>query len=134
MSEYQQKKMKSFLLPETVYRQALWAVKDLPRMRQKMAELEESLDSLPQMEMGMPRSSGGRPSDMTAFRAGQIAALGMRIRVIEDCLKMVPEKYRDGILDKVAYGVPYSDVYHLNTWKKWQQFFLYQVAEGLQLY
>ena len=134
MNEYQQKKMKSFLLPETVYRQALWAVKDLPRMRQKLMELEQSLDSISHMDVGMPRSSGGKPSDLTALRAGQIVSLGMRIRVIEEGLNMIPEKYRDGILDKIAYGVPYSDLCHPNTWKKWQQVFLYHVAVGLQLY
>lgn len=133
MSEYQQKKMKSYLLPEAVYRQALWAVKDLPRMREKLMELEQSIDCLPQTYTGQPRCSGIH-ADLTAARAGQMANLAMRIRIIEDSLKIVPEKYQDGILDKVAYGVPYPDLHHSNTWKRWQQVFLYQVAVGLQLY
>lgn len=133
MSEYQQKKMKSYLLPEAVYRQALWAVKDLPRMREKLMELEQSIDRLPQTYTGQPRCSGIH-ADLTAARAGQMASLAMRIRIIEDSLKIVPEKYQDGILDKVAYGVPYPDLHHSNTWKRWQQVFLYQVAVGLQLY
>lgn len=133
MSEYQQKKMKSYLLPEAVYRQALWAVKDLPRMREKLMELEQSIDRLPQIYTGQPRCSGIH-ADLTAARAGQMASLAMRIRIIEDSLKIVPEKYQDGILDKVAYGVPYPDLHHSNTWKRWQQVFLYQVAVGLQLY
>lgn len=133
MSEYQQKKMKSYLLPEAVYRQALWAVKDLPRMREKLMELEQSIDRLPQIYTGQPRCSGIH-ADLTAARAGQMANLAMRIRIIEDSLKIVPEKYQDGILDKVAYGVPYPDLHHSNTWKRWQQVFLYQVAVGLQLY
>ena len=133
MSEYQQKKMKSYLLPEAVYRQALWAVKDLPRMREKLMELEQSIDRLPQIYTGQPRCSGIH-ADLTAARAGQMASLAMRIRIIEDSLKIVPEKYQDGILDKVAYGVPYPDLHHSNTWKRGQQVFLYQVAVGLQLY
>ena len=133
MSDYQLKKLKSCLLPETVYRQALWAVKDLPRMRERLLELEQSLDCLPQISMGSPRSSGTH-SDITAVRAGQMASLALRVRIIEDSLNCVPEKYRDGILDKVAYGIPYPDTYHLNTWKRWQQAYLYQVAAGLQLY
>ncbi|MBQ8563738.1 MAG: hypothetical protein IJ443_07605 [Firmicutes bacterium] len=133
MSEYQQKKMKSYLLPEAVYRQALWAVKDLPRMREKLMELEQSIDRLPQTYTAQPRCSGIH-ADLTAARAGQMASLAMRIRIIEDSLKIVPEKYQDGILDKVAYGIPYPDLHHSNTWKRWQQVFLYQVAVGLQLY
>ncbi len=134
MSEYQLKKLKSCLLPETVYRQAVWAVKDLPRMREKLRILESSLDSMPLTETGQPRSSGNGYADLTAMRASQIVNLTTRIHTIEECLKYVPEKYRDGILSKLAYGVPYPDSYHINTWKKWQQTYLYQVALGLQLY
>ena len=97
-------------------------------------ELEEVLDSMPQAYTDMPHGSGGRPADLTALRAGEIAGLSMRIRAIEDCLKCIPEKYQDGILDKLAYGVPYPDCSHLNTWKKWQQVYLYQVALALQVY
>ncbi len=133
MSEYQLKKLKSCLLPETVYRQAVWAVKDLPRMREKLLDLESSLDSMPLSDVGQPRGSGGY-ADLTAMRASQIANLTMRIHAIEESLKYIPEKYRDGVLSKLAYGEPYPPVYHPNTWKKWQQAFLYQVAMGLQLY
>jgi len=68
------------------------------------------------------------------MRASQIVNLTTRIHTIEESLKYIPEKYRDGILGKLAYGVPYPDLYHINTWKKWQQTYLYQVALGLQLY
>lgn len=134
MSEKQLKRLPSYVLPEAVYRQALWAVKDLPRMKEKLQELEEVLDSMPQAYSGMPHGSGGRPTDITALRAGEIAGLSVRIRAIEDSLMTVPEQYRDSILDKLAYGVPYPDYVHMNTWKKWQQVYLYQVAMSLRLY
>lgn len=134
MSEKQLKRLPSYVLPEAVYRQALWAVKDLPRMKEKLQELEEVLDSMPQAYSGMPHGSGGRPADITALRAGEIAGLSVRIRAIEDSLMTLPEQYRDSILDKLAYGVPYPDYVHMNTWKKWQQVYLYQVAMSLRLY
>ena len=31
--------MKEFVMPETVYRQALWAAKDLPRMKKRIEEM-----------------------------------------------------------------------------------------------
>ena len=133
MSEQQQKRMKSYVLPEAVYRQALWAVRDLPRMKEKLQELESVLDSLPQAYTGMPRG-GGLPADFTAKRAGEIASLSLRIHLIEDALRSIPEKYQDGMLDKLAYGVPFPDRFHGNTWKKWQQIFIYQVAVNLQIY
>ena len=41
--EYQVKRMKNYILPEAVYRQALWAVKDLNRLK---AELNKEIDNL----------------------------------------------------------------------------------------
>ena len=136
MKDYQLKSIKSCRLPETVYRQALWAVKDLPRMKEKLMEMEESLDCLPSAYSGTPGRRGGSTviGDQTARTASQMASLAMRIQQIEKSLDAVPEAYRDGILGKLAYGVPYSDQFHMNTWKRWQQVFLYQVAVNLQLY
>ena len=40
MNDYQLKKGNSYLLPQTVYRQALYAVKDLTRLKRKLLYLE----------------------------------------------------------------------------------------------
>lgn len=133
MKDYQLKSIKSCRLPETVYRQALWAVKDLPRMKEKLMELEEMADCVPSAYMDIPRKSAGTVSDQTARLAGQMAHLSLRIQLIEGSLEAVPVPYRDGILGKLAYGIPYSDRFHSNTWKRWQQVYLYQVAVSLQL-
>lgn len=133
MKDYQLKSIKSCRLPETVYRQALWAVKDLPRMKEKLMELEEMADCVPSAYMDIPRKSAGTVSDQTARLAGQMAHLSLRIQRIEGSLEAVPVPYRDGILGKLAYGIPYSDRFHSNTWKRWQQVYLYQVAVSLQL-
>ena len=134
MKEYQVKTLKSYRLPEPVYRQALWAVKDLPRLKERRTELEDMLDCLPSAYGEGPRGRGGAPADQTAKLAGDLAGLSLRIQRIEGSLQAVPMKYRDGLLDKLAYGIPYSDLCHLNTWKHWQQVYLYQVAMELNLY
>ena len=46
MKEYQQKRMKEFVMPETVYRQALWAAKDLPRMKKRIEEMTEKINAI----------------------------------------------------------------------------------------
>ena len=134
MKDYQLKSIKSCKLPEAVYRQALWAVKDLPRMKEKLMELEEMLDCLPSAYVDTPRKSSGTVSDQTAQLASRMANLAFRIQMIEGSLQAVPAVYRDGILGKLAYGIPYSDCFHENTWKRWQQVYLYQVAMELHLY
>lgn len=135
MKDYQQKRMKSYVLPEAVYRQALWAVKDLARLKARLEVLEEEIDQVctPVLDE-LAGGSSGKVCDMTGHRAGELANLSLRIAAIETAAMELPEKYRDGVINKLAYGVPYGDEYHLNTWKHWQQVYLYQVAMRLQLY
>ena len=51
MREYQQRSMKSYVLPEAVYRQALWAVKDLPRLKEILERSLCSEGDLPQTSL-----------------------------------------------------------------------------------
>ncbi len=135
MKDYQQKRMKSYVLPEAVYRQALWAVKDLARLKARLEVLEEEVDQVCTPVLDELTGSGsGKVCDMTGRRAGELANLSLRIAAIETAALELPEKYRDGVINKLAYGVPYGDEYHPNTWKHWQQVYLYQVAMRLQLY
>ena len=103
-------------------------------MKEKLMELEEMLDCLPSAYVDTPRKSSGTVSDQTAQLASRMANLAFRIQMIERSLQAVPAVYRDGILGKLAYGIPYSDCFHANTWKRWQQVYLYQVAMELHLY
>lgn len=135
MKDYQQRRMKNHVLPQPVYRQALWAVKDLARLRERLEELKQEayvLGERKMMEYGGGYGSG-HVSDVTAGKAVEIANISWRIDAIVNALDAVPEKYRRGIEEKLIYNVPYSDEYHSNTWKKWQQVYLYNVAENLYI-
>lgn len=43
MRDYQYKKIKEYILPEAVYRQALWAARDMGRLMEKLAEARDRL-------------------------------------------------------------------------------------------
>lgn len=133
MKDYQQKRMKEFVLPETVYRQALWAAKDLPRMKNRVKELQEKLDAVSSQIVRESRTIGAY-SDRTGNMAADMASLSSRIKAIEEALASVPEKYRRGIENKLFKGLDFGDDYHPNTWRKWQQVYLYNVAVNLGIY
>lgn len=134
MKDYQQKRMKSYVMPQTVYRQALWAVKDLERLRNKLAEMKQDAYVLDGFDLTMPSSGrGGRVCDVTGSKAVEIANLVRRIEAIELAFMTLPQEYRRGIEEKLVYGRPYDQWAHSNTWKHWQQVFLYHVAVNLQL-
>ena len=131
MEDYQQKRMKEYLLPETVYRQALWAARDLPRLKEKLEEAKENQDALPSSDPARQPCSG---SDSITERRGQkISSLTMRIEAIESALYSVPEKYRKGLSEKLFYRKAFNDDFNPNTWKKWQQICIYNIARNLDL-
>ena len=76
----------------------------------------------------------GIVADRTGERAVEAANISMKIEAIESALLQIPEKYREGIRQKLMMGVPYGDMYHHNTWKKWQQIYIFHVAKNLGLY
>ena len=135
MKDYQQKKMKDHVLPQPVYRQALWAVKDLLRLKSKLSEIRREAYVVGERNLLKPCTGYGTGlvCDITGDRAVEMANLSWRIDAIVSAFDAVPEKYRRGIEDKLVYDVPYSDDYHPNTWKRWQQVFLYNVAIHLHI-
>ncbi len=133
MNDYQQKKMLNYVLPQTVYRQALYAVKDLTRLKRKLLYLEESAYLLEGHELKILSGGKGRQVDITAKKAVELATARTRIKAIEEAFENVPEIYREALKDKLIFNVPYSDKHSVNTWKKWQQILIYHVAVNLRL-
>lgn len=130
--EYQQKKMSTYVLPDTVHRQAIWAVKDVSRMRKKLETLKGKAYYTMPIDFTSPIPSGNI-SDNTGKYASEISNLSMRVEAIMKSMDNVPLKYREGILNRLVYDLPYDDEYHINTWRKWQQVFIYYVAVNLHI-
>ena len=134
MNDYQVKKGNAYLLPQAVYRQALYAVKDLTRLKRKLLYLQYDIAGIMPNDPTSIMSRGGSISDLTGNRASDIALTESRIKAIESAFKEIPDKYREGLKDKLISDVPISRLgYSVNTWKKWQQVLLYHVAVNLKL-
>ena len=133
MNDYQQMRDKNFVLPQTVYRQALYAVKDLDRLRKKLEYLREEAYELKGRELTDILGQTGYVSDRMADKAVEIASTEARISAIEDAFMTIPFEYREGIEDKLVYDVPYDMGHCINTWKKYQQILIYRVAENLRI-
>ncbi len=134
MNDYQLKREKSYLLPQTVYRQALYAVKDLDRLRKKLIFMEDDASGILPNDPSVIMSRGGAVSDITGNRASEMALTESRIKAIESAFEQIPPKYRSGLRDKIIYDVPLCRLgYSVNTWKKWQQVLLYHVAVNLKI-
>ncbi|MBQ1959533.1 MAG: hypothetical protein II354_03800 [Firmicutes bacterium] len=137
MNDYQQKKLKGYVLPQPVYRQALWAVKDLERMKMRLKELKADAYVLGGYDMSLPALGygTGRVCDVTGSKAVAIAHLSRRIEAIENALLEIPERYREGIMNRLTADAPYNEeAAHINSWRRWQQVFIFYVAINLQIF
>ncbi len=134
MNDYQIKSEKSYVLPQAVYRQALYAVKDLDRLRRKLSFLIKTKNKVSITDPSYLMGGGGLITDLTGNIATEITDTEARINAIESAFDKIPDKYRDGIEEKLVYDVPYdSNVHCMNTWKKYQQMLIYYVAENLRI-
>ncbi|MEE3382985.1 MAG: hypothetical protein VZR08_03360 [Anaerovoracaceae bacterium] len=133
MNDFQQLKDRNFVLPQTVYRQALYAIKDLDRLRKKLEYLRSEAYDIKGRDTNDIVGQSGYVSDRMADKAVEIASTQARIKAIEDAFQTIPFEYRDGIEDKLVYDVPYDLGHSINTWKKYQQRLIFRVAVNLRI-
>lgn len=59
---------------------------------------------------------------------------GERLDAIYGALSVVPEEYRQALLESIAYyGSGYDDCAHENTWKRWKKQYIAELARRLKL-
>lgn len=137
MKDYliQKRKDRGIVLPQNVYRQALYAIKDLPRLKRKLEEVKTCAYSIPAVSIRNGAGPGNFAiCDYTGNHAIVIANIETRINAIETAFDEIPGKYRNGIFNKLVYDIPYdTELCCLNTWKKWQQVVVYCAANNLNI-
>ena len=79
-------------------------------------------------------SGTGKISDVTGNRAIKITLLSAIVLAMETAFDTIPEKYREGLWRKNVENLTFGDSAHLNTWKKWQQVLIFNVAKNLQIF
>lgn len=108
--EWQQKRQREYIMPDEVYYQTLWAVRDLGRMENQLLLMEEE------------------------GKYGTIENLSLQSRVnsIKQALQDVPDIYREPILRNIKLRYTGSEFPDM-MYKIWKQRFLYNVARNLSI-
>ena len=128
--EWQQTRMSEYVMPNAVYYQSIWAVRDLERMEQRLKELNRAAMQEGDIGVLMEREAGYKESKVER-RAMEAAILSERVEGIKNALGDIPERYRKCIVDNIDYNEPVK--YPGKLWKLWKQKFLYGVAMNLSL-
>lgn len=130
--QWQQTKYKNLVLPEAVYYQSIWAVRDLQRMEERLAELEEEEQSARGKSIVSDRCNNFVLYRATEEAAVELAVLRDRINGIHAAIDAVPQEYRSFILSNLILGTSGKN-YPNKMWKYWKQRFLYTVAKNLTM-
>ena len=132
--EWQQTKFKNLVMPDAVYYQSIWAVRDLVRMEDELRDLEQDINtcaiqSTSIVSDGENNYTVSRP---TEYKAIQKAQLQKRVEAIHDALDTVPLAYRQFILDNIIKQKAYK-CFPNKLWRIWKQKFLFNVARNLYI-
>ena len=132
--EWQQTKEKEYVLPDAVYYQSLWAVRDLYRMEERLNEINgEKGERGKSGSVVRECSSTGTLWKPTEDHAMEKVNLEERISAIRNALSVVPEYYRTEVLDNIIMKNPGTS-YNNKVWRQWKQRFLFHVAKNLSIF
>ena len=115
----------SYRVPKAVYYQCFWLIKDLDRLRrlEAVANYRGRTDELVFYV----------DDDTVIKNAEVLSRAKWKLECVRRALEEVPEEYRQSTIDCISYNVPYGDTAHENTWRKWRQVFIYELAKNLLL-
>ena len=112
-------------IPQDVYYRCVWLVKG----RQRLLELTELGGAASQDVIPSAASTTGS----VIVSEDVINQAEKDLACIRNALDRIPGAYREGIILNISDKKPFGDMAHPNTWKKWKQEFIYQLAKELHL-
>ena len=131
--EWQQTRFAEYVMPDAVYYQTIWAVRDLVRMESRLEELNEDRDlSVHSHSLVMDGGATTEISRPTEKYALEKVLLENRISAIRSALEIVPDSFRGLVLSNIIMQTSGRD-FPNKRWKYWKQRFLYGGAKNLQL-
>ena len=106
-----------YKLPKEVYYRCLWVVRDAERLRNLVKAGEDY--------------SPERIHEYKAVTEDVLRQAAADLGCVSRALLKIPEVYRYGIIDNITEKTTFGDYAHINTWKRWKQVFLYELAREL---
>ncbi len=130
--EWQQTRLRKYVMPDAVYHQSLWAVRDLYRMERRMEELEDvETASQTGSSRVCDQCDGIEAYSSDADVSLERELLKDRTEKIHAALETIPVMYRFYVLQNIIFreaGKTYPE-----EWRMWKQKFLFQVAKNLKM-
>lgn len=128
MRDYQRKVGNKYILPNAVYHQTLWMIRDYYRLKE---EANAILVESPPPPDGLPHGSSS--GDEVAAKAERREELIAKIRQIDDALELIPIDYRNGVWCNAMGWDRFPDDADRSTYGRYKSKFIYFVAKNAGL-
>ncbi|MBR0308608.1 MAG: hypothetical protein IJH92_06925 [Mogibacterium sp.] len=116
-----------YRVPVAVYHQCMWLVKDMDRLRRLEAVNDHG-------EISKNDGYIFFVDDEEVIKNNEVIAQAKwKLECVRKAIQEVPGEYRQGTIDCIVYSLPFSDLAHENTWRKWRQVFIRELAKNLLL-
>ncbi len=127
MTIYQRHTSNPYILPDNLYRQMVWLVRDYDRFKHMYNSILQESGYRSNNKV----SGGSYKADPTAGAAIRRSKLAEKIEAVDYGLSKIPKEYRAGIEKHSKYRTPYPPIADRTTWFRWQSRFYHAVAEKL---
>lgn len=127
MKVYQLKSTK-YSMPKNLYMETYYAIKSYPEI---VMELEYALTNN-STTFGDPKSS-----DISNYPERYMLRHEEMIRkrdAIDEAISIIPEEYREAIIDNIFFGKPYPLYASRSTYSRWKHRFIYEVSNRLGIF
>lgn len=124
--DYQRTKKNPWILPQNLYRQTLYAIRDYERLKE---EYEDIVQGRGIIIDGQPK--GTEIGDPTGETAAKLDNLYDRIKAIEAAKETIPKEYIKGVWQSIVYAAPYPHDASRNTYGKYRSKLVYEAAKRL---
>ena len=114
-----------YKVPKEVYHQCVWVLKDVDRLRRLEAAF--CYDHSGAMHVFFSED------DETIRSREVLEQACWKMECIRKAIDKVPIEYRQHTVDCIVYNLPFNTDAHENTWRKWRQIFIKELAENLML-
>ena len=112
-------------VPKQVYFQCFWTVKDMERLKR--------LEAISNYSQGNNEMVFFVDDEDVIRNAEVLKQAAWKLECIRNAITKLPKEYRQATIDSIVYNIPYGDVAHENTWRKWRQVFIRELAKNLLL-
>lgn len=112
-------------VPKPVYYQCVWILKDIERLK-RLEAVDNYRSSKDEFVVFVDEEEVIRNAEV-------LYQARFKLECIRRALLAVPEDYRQRTIDSIVYGLSFGDMAHENTWRRWRQIFIRELAGNLNL-